>query len=294
MQYLIGVDAGGTRVTADAYSIDGALIESVEKGAGNLTVSFEKGMENIKLAIDAITSKRPNDELKYIVVGAAGIETGDLKSKAADKLRALYGDRVYVTNDAETALVASLEDKDGILIIAGTGSIGYLKKGDIYKRCGGWGHLIGDGGSGYSIAMEAVRDIMKAHDNEAQSDFTIPILKATNSKNEKELTQFIYKSQKTEIAALSFIVTELAQKGSKKAEEILLQAGEQLAELAITLWQVNKLEAPKITISGSILKKDVWVRESFKRALNNEKKPYSFANREFHPTKAVYYIYNRQ
>ena len=59
----------------------------------------------------------------------------------------------------EIALWGALEGKPGISLVAGTGSIccGRNAEGDTL-RAGGWGHLIGDEGSGYAIG----RDVIKA------------------------------------------------------------------------------------------------------------------------------------
>ncbi len=50
-----------------------------------------------------------------------------------------------------------LKGKDGILTIGGTGAICLGKKGEVYEYSGGWGHILGDAGSGYWIGLQALK-----------------------------------------------------------------------------------------------------------------------------------------
>src|SRR5213078_4483038 len=73
--------------------------------------------------------------------------------------------RVLVVNDALIALAAGAGDDPGIVIISGTGSIVYGRNERVEAaRAGGWGHMIGDEGSGYWIGREALAAVMRAGD----------------------------------------------------------------------------------------------------------------------------------
>jgi N-acetylglucosamine kinase-like BadF-type ATPase len=53
----------------------------------------------------------------------------------------------------------------GIVVIAGTGSIAYGRNANLdAARSGGWGHIIGDEGSGYWIGREALSAVVRAVD----------------------------------------------------------------------------------------------------------------------------------
>src|SRR5438128_1339137 len=63
------------------------------------------------------------------------------------------------------ALVAGAQDAPGIVIVSGTGSIAYGRNANgEAARAGGWGHMIGDEGSGYWIGREALTAVMRAAD----------------------------------------------------------------------------------------------------------------------------------
>src|SRR4029079_12280276 len=71
--------------------------------------------------------------------------------------------RILVVNDALIALMAGAKEAPGIVIIAGTGSIVYGHNADgEAARAGGWGHMIGDEGSGYWIGRGALGAGMRA------------------------------------------------------------------------------------------------------------------------------------
>ena len=58
----------------------------------------------------------------------------------------------------------TLGGDDGILIIAGTGSIGLAKIGENTYRCGGFGYRYGDEGSAYSIGKAIISAALKESD----------------------------------------------------------------------------------------------------------------------------------
>ena len=77
---------------------------------------------------------------------------------------------VVVVNDALIALAAGAGDTPGIVIIAGTGSIAYGRNARRdAARSGGWGHIIGDEGSGYWIGREALSAVVRAVDGRGPS-----------------------------------------------------------------------------------------------------------------------------
>lgn len=62
------------------------------------------------------------------------------------------------------AHAAALKGKDGILTIGGTGAICLGRKGEVYEYSGGWGHILGDEGSGYWIALQGLKRMANQFD----------------------------------------------------------------------------------------------------------------------------------
>lgn len=108
---------------------------------------------------------------RSVWVGLAGMDRSGLHQVLASKLAEVFGfnetsSGLKLTNDVTllTALSSADETKPStIALIAGTGSVAIRyswTKDQSYNcvaRAGGWGHLLGDEGGGYSIGLEAVK-----------------------------------------------------------------------------------------------------------------------------------------
>ncbi len=292
--YLIGVDAGGTKTTAQAYSLQGEPLAAETGGFGNLTVHFEQGFANLCETIDRLKTKLEGNCV-FLCIGCAGIETGGKKEEAARLIRERYPEPAVMTNDAMLGLYAALEGRDGLLVIAGTGSIGYLKQGGELRRFGGWGHLINDDGSGYTIAAKAIRFIAYGFDtNHSETLLKQKVFAHLGIQELRELIDFTYRSSKGELAALTPIVEQAAEEGDPQAGEILDWAGERIAYLAIGLCRQYGVENPEIAISGSVIRKTARVNKKFRETLLREIGSFTLHERRFEPTIGAYYLYLEQ
>lgn len=293
MGYVIGVDAGGTKTVAAAYDkITGYELCTVTGGFGNVTVDYVQGMRNIVSAIDELIGKMEGKAPSFVCLGCAGIETGDKKQKAHDLLVQKYGDVIFVTNDAMLGLYSALEGGDGILIIAGTGSIGYLKKDGELHRFGGWGHLINDDGSGYSIALRAIRKITYSFDTRnPETPLKKAIFAELNISSLRELIDFTYRSDKGQIASLVPTIVKTAEEGDEEAAEIFEWAGRSLSTLCTGLCTYYGVENPTIALSGSVIKKIPQVKDTFIKKIRGKIADFTIKDGDFSPAKAAYYIY---
>ncbi|KAJ5777626.1 N-acetylmuramic acid 6-phosphate etherase MurQ [Penicillium odoratum] len=115
------------------------------------------------------------DSFRSVWIGLAGMDRSGLRGILAPKLGELFGlDHTTIafklTNDVSllTAAVAADQDKPSMIaVIAGTGSVairynwtenqGYT----CVARAGGWGHLLGDEGGGYSIGLGAIKHTLE-------------------------------------------------------------------------------------------------------------------------------------
>ena len=146
--------------------------------------------------------------------------------------------RTIVTDEFELALAAGLQKPGGwgVVVAAGTGSFckGRNAKGNV-RYAGGWGPLIGDEGSGYEIARDALAAIVGMHD--ARGRKTIlkqTIFSALGLSDVQELKTLLYAPpiKRHKLAALARLVFEAARENDKVATEILEKAGLRLARLA--------------------------------------------------------------
>src|SRR5207302_3900726 len=96
---------------------------------------------------------------------AAGCDTAVHRAAMRELLAPLLpGARIEVVHDARLVLAAAGLEA-GVVLIAGTGSVAWgLSPDGTEARAGGWGHLLGDDGSGYWVVREAARRALAEHD----------------------------------------------------------------------------------------------------------------------------------
>jgi N-acetylglucosamine kinase-like BadF-type ATPase len=297
MEYIIGVDGGATKTEAVAYSLDDTAIGRGLSGFGNLFLDFNKAAENIIAAIEqCINSIKQLDNDKRclcIYLGLAGIDVEDNKEKIQSLIKEKFNCEVRGYHDSYLAHVAIHKGKDGIIIISGTGSVGYGVYKGRKEKCGGWGHIIGDEGSGYCIAIAAfIKMALEADTGMAQSELSENIMDKMNIKNVNDIVELTYSYSKSEIAAFAPIVVKLADVSEKNAVDILKQAGQNLAEMAIRLYGKLKINEPiNIGIGGSILFKADIVRNEFISCLEKKLKQIFIINENISATKGACYLH---
>lgn len=290
MKYVIGVDGGGTKTEATAYDLDGKTLWTSVKGFGNLLNDKEKALDNIVSSIKEIIDEL-NEELVGVYLGIAGSEVGNNSKIIQDQIKKKLTVDCIVMNDAEIALKAMLKGKDGILTIAGTGSVAFGINKNIGARCGGWGNLLGDEGSGYKIAIDAIkRMILEEETSIPQSELTQKIMNKLKIKAVDEITSFVYTSTKDEIASLGEIVARLGEEGDEIAREILITEGIELAKTVVNVYKKLKFDTCSIALVGSVIRKAKVVRTAFEDYLRENIVVEDIVDEDISPTIGAYYI----
>ncbi len=151
---------------------------------------------------------------------------------------------MLVTHDALPVLAAGTPDGIGVAIISGTGSLAFGRNAaGQTARAGGWGYLIGDEGSGYAIARQALQAVARAWDGRGpQTAIGDRLLAELGLAQPGELIQTVYgRPQDREwLAGLARVAVAAADEGDPVACQIIDEAA---AELATMCWAVaNQLE----------------------------------------------------
>jgi glucosamine kinase len=153
---VLGVDAGGSGTRA-------VLVQD-----GEIVARYDEPPLNVLLQTDA------HERLAALITAsgaaAAGLGLAGLRGRAeaaemGRRLRVATGVDVVVVDDTEATLVGAFGDGPGIVVIAGTGSnaLGRDHEGRT-ARAGGYGFLLGDEGSAYWFASQALRAALHSHD----------------------------------------------------------------------------------------------------------------------------------
>lgn len=165
-----------------------------------------------------------------LCLGMAGVDTHEDRERVTFAIRSYFEQtgveaKLLVTNDAEIALMATLDRSFGVLAIAGTGSIvfGRTPDGDCY-RVGGWGHLLGDEGSGYRIGLDTLHAVMRSYDGiDPPTAMTPMIEQAYGWERIVELRRYIYQPhiKKQDVAAFARYAIEAAAAGDPPARRLI-------------------------------------------------------------------------
>jgi N-acetylglucosamine kinase-like BadF-type ATPase len=155
--HVLGIDVGGSKTVCLLADELGAVLAEVRGPGANLQAAGELQVEKIvhRVMEDALIDREPP---AVVCVGIAGVDRDDDERVMSSIMQRISrGSRIVVVNDALVALVAATGEAPGIVIVAGTGSIAYGRNARrLAARSGGWGHMIGDEGSGYWIGRQAL------------------------------------------------------------------------------------------------------------------------------------------
>lgn len=292
VNYVIGVDGGGTKTEIVAFDLNGEVIDRALRGFGNLLNGKEEGLDNILSGLKELIDKLGLEGLKGVYLGLAGSESGDNSKIVYEAIKKNFNVSSVIMNDSQLALKALLRGEDGILTIAGTGSIAFGIRNGQEARCGGWGNLLGDEGSGYKIAIEALKNMIYEYDYGFQlSVLSIEILKFLSKKEVNEIIEFVYSKTKDEIASITPIVAKLGEMGDEISIKILRDEGKAIAQTTERIFNKLNFESCKIGIVGGVLKKSKIVRQEFERYLLENIKVDAFIDEDTSPAKGAYYMY---
>lgn len=280
MRYVIGMDGGGTKTELAALSPQGLPLAKARGFSTNpYSVSVEAAVREIVRLMEEL-SRAP--ELAGmspagLCIGMAGVDSerekqGVLRPLLPALRERGFGDMpVHILSEAEITLMAALGRPYGVLVISGTGSIAkaLTPDGSTY-RAGGWGHLLGDEGSGYAIGLRALQAAMRSFDGVADTELLPMILSERGYASPAELKQYVYRkdTSKSDIAAFCELCVRAAEAGDAEAARIVGEEAEKLGDTALALLRKDPaLPSLEVVLAGSVFQRSELFRSAFARKL---------------------------
>ncbi len=158
------------------------------------------------------------------------------------------------------------------------------------------GHLLGDEGSGYSIAIKVLKRMIYEEElNLEKSKLHEEILKELNIESTDEICTFVYSSTKDKIASLTTLVSKLAEEGEENAIFILKEEGKALGQITERIYnRLNFSNKYEIGIKGSVIEKCKILRQAFKEYLLDNLGKVKIVQEDISPTKGAYYMYLKE
>jgi N-acetylglucosamine kinase-like BadF-type ATPase len=261
MPLILGVDGGGSRTRALLADEQGSLLGVGEAGASNYrSVGFAAATEALLAATAAALNAaglEADTPLEAACFGLAGI--GQPEDRARFETwavaRPVVRHHVFVV-DAELVLAAGTPEGWGVALIAGTGSLCWGRAADgRAARVGGWGYLLGDEGSGYDLALQALRLATQTADGRAEAHALLrTVLDHWRLDVPERLIDHVYHPQRTraEIAGVCAPLLALIEAGDPHATALFDRAAADLAHLlAVTVHGLG-LDAPPVALAGGL------------------------------------------
>lgn len=266
--FSFGLDGGGTHSRLAVTDEQGKVVfETI----GETTNIFAAKPEQVQANLAALFAKAERFfPFASGCIGSAGLGRKKDQETYRTLLAPILGNTpLYLCSDGEILLVGGLGDLEGYALISGTGSLALSRSNNgSLLRSGGFGYMLGDEGSAYWIAHQAlVRSLRSKEGRDLKTGMLSGLLSACNLALVDDLVSYVHhKAAKADVARLAPLVTEAALLGDVLALDILYQASEELVLL------VNAVQNPEIThnflvVAGGVMEHDSIVRARFEKLL---------------------------
>lgn len=305
-KFIIGIDAGGTKTRACAYDAEThTLLSEVRAGSGNPASGGQSAIDEITRAAEKLCTS-VDGKCVCTAVGAAGLSAlitatpaRDLLKTALRTLPCLENAEIRVLPDAELALYANFTpspDRTSAIVISGTGSAVFAFSGETVIRSGGWGNILGDGGSGYHVGLLFLKELARMIDT---SDVSVPELHRalcesgclTGTDLRSAIVDLVYRQPKSAVAALAPAVADLA-KTWEPARQILQTSASALADDTEHVFRCSAHSDCQLAYTGGFITGCGLFREIFINELNR-RLPSIQIRPAVDPTLGVIRLYER-
>jgi glucosamine kinase len=239
-RFVMGIDGGATKTLAAVLDLERHALHVAHGGPSNQdAVGAKAAVQALLQAADEAIERAgiSQDELGAAVLAVAGTDT----AAVSEQVREARSDAWIVVNDVVGAWATGTGGAPGVAAISGTGSnvfgVGRAHSSGAWVgstwRAGGWGHLLGDEGSGYWLGVQsikaALRDREASGPQTALSDAAVAFFDAPSV---EAVASLVYSKPLTkgEIAAFATETSRLADAGDAVARELYALGARELAK----------------------------------------------------------------
>ncbi len=245
MKYYLGIDGGGTRTTAAVADETGRiLLKKAGKTINFYAVGMQKANENLRRLMEQVYCDIGCEKLEAAFIGCSALD-GIADEKLTNELcaDAVNAEKIIMHSDVYIALKGFDGGCCPCIAICGTGSMAIaLDSSGNEHIAGGWGHILGDEGSGYTIALSALKLCCELSDRHISSPLLTAAQKYFGIDDFRKIIDIIYSPEisKDTVAGFAAAVGELAHSGDEGAQQIILQQANAFAETVLALLDQTK------------------------------------------------------
>jgi N-acetylglucosamine kinase-like BadF-type ATPase len=210
-----------------------------------------------QLADAVLSAAREAGPFATIAVGTTGLtEAEDDPGRLLALCAAAGVRRVQLAHDSITSYLGALGAERGVVVASGTGVVTLAVGAGRMARVDGWGHIMGDAGSGYWIGREALDAVMRAHDGRGPATALSQVVTARFPRLDQAYIELqTDPDQVAVVGSFAVAVSELATSDGVAAA-ICRRAGEELALSASAAARAVGLERPAVCLVGAVFGSD--------------------------------------
>lgn len=253
---LIGIDAGGTKNELVLCEKDGRVVNRLTAPGSN---AADLGPENAARRIASQVRALVDGHTETVDALFAGLSGGGAPAISGEVRAVLTRELPFVKSisngsDALNGLYAGVGAGDGMVVIAGTGTSAFVRCGGVLTQVGGWGYLVDDAGSGYSIGRAVLNAAFRERDGRGESTRLTELVERQLGFNVLGAVPMIYRGGKRTVASFAPLAFEAADMGDRQALAIVDNACREL-RLLISTCASHLKNAPYLaSLLGSLWK----------------------------------------
>lgn len=257
-RFVMGVDGGATKTLAAVLDVRGQTVHLGHGGSSNPdSVGARAATDSLIRATDEAIARAgiAPEQLDAAVLAIAGTDT-DAVAAHVHKLRPSGW---VVVNDVVGAWATATDARPGVGAISGTGSnvFGVGADGRAW-RAGGWGHVLGDEGSGYWLAVESIKAALCDRERSGpETDLSEAAMDFFDVPSVEALAALVYSKPlaKGEIAAFTIETARVAYAGDAVARALYTRAADEIArQIAAVVEQTGLAGEFPVGLIGSAFK----------------------------------------
>jgi glucosamine kinase len=272
VRYLLGIDGGATKTLAAVLDLERGELHLGHGGPSNQDSAGvgAAGTALFGAADEALAGAGISDgELDAAVLAVAGTDTDAVVAHMRERRSREW----IVVNDVVGAWASATGAQPGVGAISGTGSnvFGVGRDGRPW-RAGGWGHLLGDEGSGYWLGVQSIKAALRDRESSgpptALSDAAVNFFGAPSV---EALAVMVYAKplSKSEIAAFAIETARIAERGDAVARELYERGAAELASQIAAVIRQTGLEGDfPVGLIGSAFKASAVFVDPLARAVH--------------------------
>lgn len=259
---VAGVDGGATKTRAVLVDERGHVLGTGEGGPSNYdNIGIDAASMHLHdalwsaFAAAGVATKR----VDAIMLGMAGVVSRADRKRIADAVSAfdmVPDGGILVDHDIRIALAGGLGGREGVVLIAGTGSSSYGRRDDGRTHRTGWGYLMDDAGSAYWLGLRALIATVRAWDGRgSRTILEDSVRRHLGFSDIDDIMHIVYHDRPdvSHIAGLAPLVVTAAERGDAVADNILKAGAHELARMIAAVATALEFREFAVTMTGGMM-----------------------------------------